>query len=415
LKFIAMFLAAFAATGALAGPKEELAKFGAAAGPALAAYKKADYKTAQAGFAQAVAHAPQRPRALYYLASSAARRGDIATAVTIFNRYAAMGLESEPPTDFTALPGAKSGIAHLAASKNPLCPCTVFFQGPAQPFVAEGLAHDGGRVFVGGVVPRRIVAVENGRASVFVDRLPGAYSPFGMVADRSRALLWVSAAVLPLSEGATKDTHDTSALIAFDLTHGALRKVYPLTGKHDLGDVALAADGTVYVSDSLEGSVFRLMPNGAVLERVGSAGMLSSAQGMAVSADGRQLLVADYEMGLLCVDLATGKLQTIAIPNTVTTIGIDGLARLANGDFVATQNGTKTARILRLRLSPDWSRLKSLTVLAANTPDVAAPSLIMAEGSDVYLVGVSQWASFGDAPKPIGTVPAWKIVRIASH
>ncbi len=415
MRIAVVLLAAVVATAT--GPKAELAKFSAAAGSAMAAYRAGNYPAAQSGFADAAIHAPQRPAALYYLASSAAHQGDTGTALATLKRYAEMGVPvgAESPADFAALPGAKEIARRLAANKIAACPCETIFRGTAAPFIAEGLARDAGRLFVGGVAARRIVAITNGQATDFVSRLPGFYSPFGMVADKARGILWVSAAVLAQSDGATKDTLDASALIAFDLARGALRRVYPLGGTHDLGDIALAPDGTVYVSDSLEGSLFRLAPNGAALQRVGPAGMFASAQGMAVSSDGKHLLVADYEMGLLRVDLATQTLHAIAIPGTVTTIGIDGLARLANGDFVATQNAFQSARVLRLHLLHDWSALQSATVLAANAPDVADPTLVVADGDGADLVGISQWATFGDGPKPAHTLPAWTIARVASH
>jgi sugar lactone lactonase YvrE len=414
---LALIAIVFAASAALAGPKDDLAKFAASAQTALAAYKAGDYPKAETGFADALAHAPQRPSVLYYLAASAARTGENAKALALLHRYAEMGVpvNAEASADFAGLARLafyRAVQARMAANRNPVCRCRTFYQGTAEPFIAEGLARDGDRVFVGGVAARRILAIAHGRTAVFVDRLPGGYSPFGMVADRARGLLWVSAAVVAQSGGATPATLDQSALVAFDLASGTLRALYPAQGKRSLGDIALGPDGTVYVSDSLEGSLFRLVPQAKALERVGAAGMFASAQGIVASADGRQLLVADYEMGLLRVDLATGQLRTIRIPADATTIGIDGLARQADGSFVATQNAFKSARILHLRLAPDWSALTSLDVLAANTPDTADPSLILADGNGAIFVGLAQWAAFGDAAKPAHALPAWKLIRL---
>ena len=70
-------------------------------------------------------------------------------------------------------------------------------------------------------------------------------------------------------------------------------------------------------------------------------------------------------MGLMRADPQDGALTAVKVPANVTTLGIDGLVRLADGSFIATQNGFAYARIVRFRLTSGWSRLLSLTVIAA--------------------------------------------------
>ncbi len=239
--------------------------------------------------------------------------------------------------------------------------------------------------------------------------LPDGLSPLGM-AVRGRTL-WVAVATLPQGAG-----HDgPSALMAFDLGNGGIRKIYPVpdSGPHVLNDLALAPDGTVYVSDARGGSLYRLTPGERALSHMGKPGMLKSPQGMAVSADGKSLLVADYARGLTRFDLATQAVQALQIPEGANVKGIDGLARLADGRFLASQNGLKDPRILRLTLSPDWTRLLRLDVVAADDLAVSDPSLVMADESGAYLVGVSQWASFDqNRPAPTKPLQPWRIVRL---
>ena len=292
------------------------------------------------------------------------------------------------------------------------CPCTNFFTGDAKPFIAEGVAHDtvSGRFFVAGVAARRIIAIQTGRARNFA-RLPDEYSPLGIaLADGS---LWVTAAVLPQGAG-----HEgPSALIAFDLG-GKVRTVYPVPddGRHVLNDLTFAPDGTVYTSDARDGSLYRLMPGASALTRLGPRALLKSPQGMAVSRDGKFLLVADYSLGLVKVDPAAAAFEPLKIPADAKTKGIDGLARLADGSFLASQNGLAEPRILRLILSPDWSQLLSLEVVAEDDAAIADPSLVMTDSSGAYVVGVSQWASFGqDRQTPTKPLQPWRIIRLDIH
>jgi sugar lactone lactonase YvrE len=300
-----------------------------------------------------------------------------------------------------------AGLMTQAAAAS--CPCTNFFTGDTKPFIAEGIARDavGDRFFVAGVAARRILAIRNGHARVFA-RMPDEYSPLGIaVAGGS---LWVTAAVIPQGAG-----HEgPSALIAFDLG-GKVKTVYPVPdeGRHVLNDLTFAPDGTVYTSDARDGSLYRLMPGASVLTRLGPRALLKSPQGMAVSRDGKFLLVADYSLGLVKIDLATAAFEPLKIPADVKTKGIDGLALLADGRFLASQNGLAEPRILRLTLSPDWSQLLSLNVVAEDDAAIADPSLVMADSSGAYVVGVSQWASFGqDRQAPTKPLQAWHIVKL---
>jgi len=286
------------------------------------------------------------------------------------------------------------------------CPCTTFYSGDAKPFIAEGMAHDGGRFFVAGVAARRIVEIRGGRARDFV-HLPDDYSPFGIAVAKQK--LWVTAAVV--AQGAGRD--GASALIGFDL-RGRMIGTYPVLdeGRHALGDLTIAPDGTIYISDGLDGSIYLLPPGGHALMRLGARKLFKSPQGMALSADGKSLLVVDYALGLTRLDLATATFTPLKTPDGVNAKGIDGLARLPDGSFLASQNGTKEPHILRLTLSPDWSELRSAEVIAADDPAVADPSLVLADASGAYVVGVSQWGSFGQAQAPTKPLQPWRIIKL---
>jgi sugar lactone lactonase YvrE len=289
------------------------------------------------------------------------------------------------------------------------CPCSDVFVGDATPFIAEGITRDIATdgFLIASVASRRIVAIRNGRQQDFA-HLPADYSPLGIaVVGRT---LWVTAAVVPQGSG-----HEgPSALIAFD-SRGKLTTIYPVAddGRHVLNDLTFAPDGTIYASDARDGSLYALAPGAKALTRLGKRGLLKSPQGMAVSADGKFLLVADYSLGLVKLDLATVAFTPLQIPESVNVRGIDGLARLPDGTFLASQNGTRAPHILRLALSADWSKLLSADVIAQDDPAVADPSLVMADQSGAYVVGVSQWASFGkDQQTPTSPLQPWRIVKL---
>jgi hypothetical protein len=113
------------------------------------------------------------------------------------------------------------------------------------------------------------------------------------------------------------------------------------------------------------------------------------------------------------VDLATAVFEVLQIPVDSRIKGIDGLARLADGSFLASQNGLSQPHILRLIVSPDWSRLLSWEIVAEDDPAIADPSLVTADASGAYVVGISQWASFGkDQQEPTKPLQPWRIVKL---
>jgi sugar lactone lactonase YvrE len=403
LKHLTLAVALFVTLSASAVPPDALATFRAADAAntdGRVAYKAHDYASAEASFRKAVALAPQSPRALNHLAAALALQGKGASALEVLSRAAQMGawFDLDADSDFAGLkqePGYAKLVAAFAASRQPMCKCTMQYRGTPDAFLAEGIAVDGEQLLVASIRGKRIVAIRSGAETEFAV-LPSGLSPYGIAIDRTRSLLWVAA------------QDESGALLAFDLAGGRLvRRIDAPKGAMP-GDVVVAGDGTVYVSDG-GGLILRLAPGASALERVAS---LVSPQGMIARGDG-MLVVADYAMGLVMLDPVAGVITPVGVPADVTTLGIDGLAALADGSLIATQNGIAPARIVRLRLSADGRRLEHLEVLAVNASEAGDPSLVASDGSNVYAVGVSQWASFDDGRKPPARpLEAWTLLRV---
>jgi streptogramin lyase len=287
------------------------------------------------------------------------------------------------------------------------------YQGGTAPFIAEGIAHDTARnrILIAGIYTRSIVAIGDAQAVDFIASLPDGISPFALaIAGQT---LWVAGGVTPQGNS---NAPPLAALLSFDLATGRLQRTYKETSGSvkAFGDIALGHDGTVYLSDGDGGSIYRLRPGADLLERIGAGGQLLAPQGMVERPDGKMLLVADYALGLVRLDLMTGEIAAVTVPKDATTLVIDGLAQLDGRKFVATQNGIQPARIVRFTLNADWSAITRFEVIARAAPEIADPSLIVADGDGVLLVGVGQWASFdADKPQPVRPLASYRIVRLA--
>lgn len=93
--------------------------------------------------------------------------------------------------------------------------------------------------------------------------------------------------------------------------------------------MSIAADGSVYVTDSHGGGVYRVQGNleTARLERI--AGGFFSPQTPALARDHRRLFVADYSMGIAIVDTTeptpSSALNYLPHPSDIAVTGLDGL------------------------------------------------------------------------------------------
>mgnify|MGYP001795798426 CR=1 FL=1 len=115
---------------------------------------------------------------------------------------------------------------------------------------------------------------------------------FGMALDAPRRRLWASTSSLPQSKAFREDDRDHAAVLEIDLDSGKVIRTIaaPDNAKHLFGDVAVARDGTVYVSDSDSPSLYFIRPraSGRVPRKESWAvGPFASLQGLALSLEER--------------------------------------------------------------------------------------------------------------------------------
>ncbi len=123
--------------------------------------------------------------------------------------------------------------------------------------------------------------------------------------DATRKVLWMTASAMPGFSGFPKEDDGRAALLAIDGESGkVLRRLDPATGSAAvLGDMSVAPDGTVYVTDSIGGGVYRVRGDlaAAKLEKIAEG--LFSPQTPVAARDGKRLFVPDYPMGIAVVNL----------------------------------------------------------------------------------------------------------------
>jgi hypothetical protein len=252
---------------------------------------------------------------------------------------------------------------------------------PAHRLV-EGVATDGRTIFVSSVLDRQVLTCR--KACRTLATLPPGLHPFALAWDRHVKRLWVAADCPPDVPGIK--ACDRGALIGFD-TRGHVRtRITPEAGTFHPGDVSTSG-GRVFVSDSQNGMVFRLLPNGKAIMAVNLPGGGKSAQGTALTPDGQSLIVADYSLGIGSIDIKTAATTWLPHQEGRPLRGIDGLVRCGDHYLGIYNGGAIPARIWSFRLRPGGIDRSEL----AEGMTLTDPTQIAYDGRRLLLVSDSGW------------------------
>jgi len=260
---------------------------------------------------------------------------------------------------------------------------------PAEALLVEGVALDrkSGRLFASSIVSRGLFELDReGRFRRVPLEKPGSLA--GMVLDDARRTLWVASGKYDQTPAGDPGE---PGIIGLNLDTGAASRKVPPEGA-TIGDIALAADGTLYGSDPLSGAIYYAGPQLWQLWPLVEPGTFRSPQGIVPWEGG--LIVSDYAYGLAFVDGA-GKARRIEAAMPMLLDGIDGMWRHGN-EIIAVQNGARPPRIVALTMSGDGTRVTALRVLERAHSAWTEPTGGALVGDDLVYVATGQWDRFGD-------------------
>jgi streptogramin lyase len=247
------------------------------------------------------------------------------------------------------------GVLALAASLAWLVPARaadrteIIF--PGDHAYPESLtATSDGTIYAGSLYSGGIFRVPPGATTAEQWIQPGANDSMitlGVLADEKSGTLWVCSSDLTAFGVKPPAGSKPVSLKAFDLKTGAAKGSWPLPGVKSLcNDMVVGADGSVYVTDSFQPHILRLVPGGTALEvwatDPGFGGEGPQLDGITIGQDGN----------IYANTFASGRLFRVSI-------GADG----------------KAGRITQLKTTPGLEHADGMRAYGAN-------GLLVVEGAN---------------------------------
>lgn len=349
-----------------------------------------------------IAQRPDDPTLYYFLSSFQARakRFDDATASMAkvgelgdgFLAPGEFGFENlKDHAPFQQLKAGMSRSLPMATA------ATVAFRIPDKTFIPEGIAHDksGDSFYVGSVAQRKIVRIgRDGKVVAFSKPADGLHEVLGMAIDQRKRLLYAVS-----TSGVSVQDKPHNSVVRYDLATGAKSAEFIVPSARQLNDLAIHPDGSLFVTDSALGQVFRIDTASGQHSVFIPTGTLGGTNGIALSADATTLYIA-HSTGLARADVATAKVERINSPARQSLAAIDGLY-VVDGDLVGIQSVTNPGRVIRISLgrANDVSHVE--TLLSHHHPDIDQPTTGAVVDGSLFLLAATQVSRY-TGPGKIG-------------
>jgi len=215
----------------------------------------------------------------------------------------------------------------------------------------------------------------------------GLTSLFGVFADERHGTLW---ACDNPTFGATPSPNAASSVKGFDLKTGRFQTSYdfPVGKPAACNDIAVAADGALWVSETASGRIFLLPEGGKALVLFAEAPELVGIDGLAFSGDGT-LYINNVRQNLLQrvnrkADGSYAGLTTLTLNDTLS--GPDGLRSIGGNRFLQAEG--QGGRVALIEVSGDSATVTPLKTGIESSPGVTRVGKIgyVTEGKINYMM-----------------------------
>jgi sugar lactone lactonase YvrE len=229
-----------------------------------------------------------------------------------------------------------------------------------------------GTLFAGSVGKGNVVRIPYGTTTVTEFIKPGSNglnAVFGIYADEKHNTLWVCSDHWDNGKG------EPPAVKTFDLTTGAAKGSYTLPGAATFcNDIAVADNGTAYITDTEQGSLVMLKPGANALEVAAKEPLLKGADGLAFGEKTVLYVNSVTENKLLRVDLRPdGKSKDIIeLKLSQPLTAPDGMRTIGKNRLLMAENSGKMDIVTFSGLNVQNADIKVIKSGLESTPAVTA-------------------------------------------
>lgn len=344
---------------------------------------------------------PSHPAYTYNLAAAYALNNQKEAAFSTLEKVVLMNNEVDFETDEDFLnlknsDGFKSVLQLKNNLNKPIVSSQKITSLSEKELHPEGLLYlPKSKIWLASSIRKRKIVSFDSKTGLCKDWLTGneLLSVFAMKTDQKEEYLWVSSAAMPEMEGYTKDLDGRAEVLKIELKTKKIVNRFLLTGNHVFGDLVIASDGTVFVSDSGEAVIYKIA-NDKMEVWLDLKKEAFNLQGMAFNADQTKLFIADYLKGILVIPMKNpNSRKWLIFPNGATLKGIDGLVYYKN-TLIAVHNGVKPIRLIQYNLNKAQEQISSYKILDHNRPEFDEPALATLVNGKLYFFSNSPWKAY---------------------
>lgn len=216
------------------------------------------------------------------------------------------------------------------------------------------------------------------------------YAVFALKSDANQKYLWVLCSAVPEMKNFTQESDGKCEVLKIDIASRKIIKQIAVDGKHIFGDLIVAKNGDVYISDSNEPSIYKVVNDEISLWK-NFAGEAFNLQGITFNEDQSKIFIADYLKGIAVISVNdNSKMSWITFPIEASKKGIDGLVYYKNS-LITIQNGVVPIRIVKFDLNNEQNQIANYVVLDNNRTVFNEPALATIVGNKMYFFANSPW------------------------
>jgi glutamine cyclotransferase len=366
---------------------------------AMDANEAEDYDTFIKYLVRANEIRPNHPTILKHLITGALQTNNIDLAFSALNSMVLMNAQFDLSDDaYSTLQNDSrfAGLVALSQKLNePIENCEVTIKVDLGNLHPETLAYHyaSNTYYFGGVHSREIVKMsEDGKVISVIDYSNDSsiMAVMGIDIDRKKNILWACTAALPQMKDFSDSLEGTSSVIAFDLNTGKIIESIEIHEGNTFGDLIVNRRGSVYISDGQSNQIFTVS-EGVIELFVDLSDVVLNLQGLTFNNDESYMYVADYVTGIYRVNVTTGKVVKVTLPDDIPTKGIDGLY-WNNGNLIALQNGTNPKRVIQLML--DAGNVLESIIIAQALEVLDEPTQGLIRDNEFLFIANSPWGAY---------------------